>query len=363
MKEPLRRDFRCTQGTDWYLRWSGMTIDNGALDDADCVLSLQLRRYPEVASSALGTIDSLGEVDLGGIEAEAADSALAHVASAGTAELPLGTIHYRLFAIFTASPAEQVKIAAAGKIIVEPWAPADPVPSPISIFGAARVPFWLAPERWLSASWADETGNLTLVQADSGKQFASTNSIHDAETPTADGVNDYMVGDLVTPIGAGTRPHFFIVRRALSDPGTGTRSILLLSTVGGGSGLALLDVGTVSAERRFRLTQVENGSSVVTWRGPVFDSEPHVTEAAWADSSEDHYLFDGVAQNTIVSGTPSTSALSSACGRVELANNSVSSVAANVAYLDVFAVLGPITAEERASLYEWIAYRSGLVLP
>lgn len=121
--DATRRDFRVQQGTDWH--WSDTVTFTaeapGDLLAVDCVVSMELRRYREVSTSALGAINSYAANAYGSVSIESATEYELDVLQAASALFPTGIAYHRVFVRWTSSGI--VLPLWYGVLDVRAWAP------------------------------------------------------------------------------------------------------------------------------------------------------------------------------------------------------------------------------------------------
>ncbi len=229
--------------------------------------------------------------------------------------------------------------------------------SPLSVLGSDLAAH-LRIEDWTAASWPDVTGNLTLAQNSAGSQFTAVNALNGQRAARADGSDDYMVGDMSTPLASGSRPWIVMLFRLQSDPGSGSKTIFGLTSVAAGFGLVSFALASVSSVRKLRLTMTKAGPATYTIPGPaVAGLPPFVWEMSWPNATTGKHVVDGVPYDTVTSGSADTAGLVDAAGRIELANNSAMTVGCNALYRDLIISSAIPTAAQRAAIYRYLQYR------
>lgn len=159
----------------------------------------------------------------------------------------------------------------------------------VQIFGESDVAFWLDADDFAPALWTDRTENLTVEADPTTVQF--------------DGVDDYMLGTMTTPLAAGSRPYVLIID-AIATVNALSRSRL---TLAGPGHTSLLYHRHSSGTRR--VSQATSASAAVTWLGPATDERSHVEEVLWPTTLTGHYAVDGSDYDGIAGGAAATNAL------------------------------------------------------
>lgn len=122
-KDHTRSDFIITQGTSWRFVYSGFTIEGaGAVTDADCVVSMEFRRFPDDPGSALGVISSAAASALGSVTIDpSGESIQFQLTAAEVAAWPRTVIWARVYVRWTDSG--DVSSPKLVRLDLTAWAP------------------------------------------------------------------------------------------------------------------------------------------------------------------------------------------------------------------------------------------------
>ncbi len=231
-------------------------------------------------------------------------------------------------------------------------------PGPLEIFAASELGFWLPVETWTAASWPDITGNLTLAQAASAKQFTAAQGIGGVDTVLADGVDDHMVGDMTTPFALGSEPVLWGLFRHASTPPSPGSALWRMFTAGTFNN-ATFQLSWLTGSNRFSATF---GIPAVTYGVTPPDTLAHYIEMRYA-SSGDRALLDGAAMPLISGSPPAVTAFLQ--GRLQVGATTVAGNAANFANAHYRDLVGARSATDaqRTAMTRWLHYRAtGVVL-
>lgn len=235
------------------------------------------------------------------------------------------------------------------------YQPALALPDPLEIFGLSRTAAWLKPEDYVAGSWADATGNLTLLQATPAQQPVAAAGINGRTTVFMDGVNDFLTGSFASQILIGTRPRIFLVVCPVVWAQGAFPFWFALTT-----GLVIDAVVINSGATQIAASQ-QSPTKNATLENPI-SYTPHLYEISYEADVSKRFFTDGVAK-TLLTGS-GTHALASTKSSVLLGHHPAGGWTATCGHWgDILILRDQPTPGELSSLYAWVGDRWGIPLP
>jgi len=219
------------------------------------------------------------------------------------------------------------------------------------------------------SAWADETGNIVCSQATESKQPTLVQDSPSTYHLLFDGIDDFLLGDMTSPLLAGTRPHLWALAKFV-DAGTSGSKYLCragLQSANNGFPAFQIYVSTVSSARVFVTLQNEPPSGYIVayyqdW--DVANTQKHVFESTRPDSTTGRFFIDGRSCDAIRAGstTPTpTGELTQDHDRVSVGATATGTSPANVLIWDLIISRGLPTQAQRQGIMNYLQARAAFL--